>query len=341
MPVTRLPYDMPFGPGPSRRIISAMVALGLLLGACGGGGSDKKDDAAKGASTTTTTPDKVQAQVASYDLAVGPPARFILGIFNEKRGPVGYGTVPMKFFFLGTEQPTGTPQPGPTATGSYLPLPGSPPPPADTSKTTYLSTEQRGVYAAQIAFDRPGVWGVEATVDLDGPNVIRLGFKVLPAHEVPAPGDAAPASQNLTVAAAGTSPGAVDSRASGTTPVPDPELHQGTVAQALAEKRPVLLVVSTPTYCESLFCGPVTDVVAGLAKDYGDRARFIHIEVYKNYEKQELNDAAREWIARGKSINEPWVFLVGADGKVSFRLDNVATRGELEPHMRALPAMGA
>lgn len=322
-----------------RRTASAVVGLALVLSACGGG-SGKKDDAAKGGSTTTA-PDQVQGQVASYDLAVGPPARFIFGIFNEKRGPVGYGTVPMRFFFLGTDQPAGTPQPGPTASGSYLPLPGSAPPPADTSKTVYLSTEQRGVYAAQIAFDRPGFWGVEATVDLDGPKTVRKGFKVLPAHQVPAPGDTAIGSQNLTVADTATAPGAVDSRASATTPVPDPELHQRTVAQALAEKRPVLLVISTPTYCVSVFCGPVTDMVSGLAKEYGDRARFIHIEVWKDYESKELNDAAREWIARSEDINEPWVFLIGADGKITVRSDNVATRAELEPHLRSLPALPA
>lgn len=323
----------------SRPAASVVVGLALVVGACGGGGG-KKDDGAKGA-TTTTSPDEVQGQVASYDLAVGPPGRFTLGIFNEARGPIGYGTVPMRFFFLGTDKPSGTPQPGPTATGAYLPLPGSPPPPADTSKTVYLSTDQRGVYATQVAFDRPGVWGVEATVDLDGPNTIKVGFKVLPAREVPGVGDPAIASQNLTLDAAATSPAAVDSRASATAPVPDPELHQTTVAQALAEKRPVLLVISTPTYCESRFCGPVTEVASELAKQYADRARFIHIEFWKDFRAEQLNDAAKEWIGRGESVNEPWAFLIGTDGRIAVRLDNIATRGELEPPLRSLPPMPA
>ena len=103
------------------------------------------------------------------------------------------------------------------------------------------------------------------------------------------------------------------------------------------EKRPVLLVISTPTYCVSLFCGPVTDMVAGLAKDYANRARFIHIEVWKDYKAQQLNDAAKEWIARGEDINEPWVFLIGADGKITARFDNVVTRSELEPLIQKLP----
>ena len=34
---------------------------------------------------------------------------------------------------------------------------------------------------------------------------------------------------------------------------------------------------------------------------------------------------------------EPWVFLIGADGRIAARWDNVATRGEIEPLLRDLP----
>ena len=312
--------------------LAALLAL-MSLSACGGG----DDDAAKD-TTSSTAPGKVDGSVASYDVAVGPPSRFMFGMFNEGRGPIGYGTAALSFFFLG-EDCGGTPQPGPTATGTYLPLPGSPPPPADTSKTVYLPTDQRGVYAADVAFDRPGYWGLSAVVDLDGPQTVKKCFKVLPEPDVPTVGEAAPATQNLTVSTPGAPPEAIDSRASANAPVPDADLHQTTVAQALAEKRPVLLVVSTPTYCVSLFCGPVTDMIGELAKQYADRARFIHIEVWKDFKAQQINDAAKEWIARGADINEPWVFLIGADGKVSARWDNIATRSELEAELGKLPPM--
>jgi len=101
----------------------------------------------------------------------------------------------------------------------------------------------------------------------------------------------------------------------------------------------VLLVISTPTYCVSLFCGPVTEMVDGLAKDYANRARFIHIEVWKDYKGQQLNDAAKEWIAKGEDINEPWVFLIGSDGKVAARFDNIVTREALEGLLQKLPPM--
>jgi len=319
----------------SRLTLALVVAAGLTLTGCGG----DDDGDARGATTTAAGPDQVDGSVASYDLAVGPASRFMLGMFNQARGPIGYGTAELTFFFLGETSAGGTPEPGPTATGTYLPLPGSPAPPEDTSKPVYLPTDQRGVYAAQVAFDRPGFWGVSAVVDLDGRQEVKKAFKVAATHSVPMPGDAAPLTENLTLSTPGAPPHAIDSRASAGTPVPDPDLHQTTVAQALAEKRPVLLVISTPTYCVSVFCGPITDMVDELQDEYGDRARFIHIEVWKDYQAKELNEAAKEWIARGPDINEPWVFLIGADGKIAARFDNIATRPELEALLRPLPPM--
>lgn len=321
----------------ARLILAVAIAAGLTLTACGGGDDD--GDAQGTTTSSAAGPDQVDGSVASYDLAAGPASRFMFGMFNQAKGPIGYGTAALSFFFLGEDSAAGEPQPGPTATATYLPLPGSPPPPGDASKPVYLPTEQRGVYAAEVAFDRPGFWGVSAVVDVNGPQKVNKAFKVAAKHAVPMPGDAALPTQNLTVSTPGAAPQAIDSRASANVGVPDPDLHQTTVAQALAEKRPVLLTISTPTYCVSLFCGPITDMVGELGRQYGDRARFIHIEVWKDYQAKELNDAAKEWIAQGPDINEPWVFLIGADGKIAARFDNIATRSELEALLQKLPPM--
>ncbi len=312
-----------------------LLALALLA-ACGGD-ADGGGEAAS--SETTTTKPAISAIVASYDLAVGPAARFTVGVVNTDKGPVGYGTVDLRFFYFGESGASDKAEPGPTATAHYLPLPDSPPPPPGADKPVYLETSERGVYAAEVAFDRAGFWGVAVTADLDRPETATATFKVQPAHTVPAPGDPALPSDNLTLETPGASAVAIDSRAGGGDPVPDPELHGTTVKQALDAGRPAVLVISTPTFCVSVFCGPVTDMVAELAADYADRASFVHIEVWKDYEAKQLNDAAKDWIARGEDINEPWVFLIGADGKITARWDNVATRGEIEPLLQKLPVI--
>jgi hypothetical protein len=310
-----------------------LILSTLVLTACGG------DDGGGASSETTTTKPAISAIVASYDLAVGPPARFTVGVVNTDEGPVGYGSVELRFFYLGQGEATAEAKPGPSATAHYLPLPGSPPAPAGADKPVYLKETERGVYAAEVPFDQAGFWGVAVTAELDRTETATATFKVQAAHAVPAAGNPALPSDNLTLDTPGASPTAIDSRAGGGDPVPDPELHRTTVKQALDAGRPVVLVISTPTFCVSVFCGPVTDMVGELAADYADRASFVHIEVWKDYEGKQLNDAAKDWIARGEDINEPWVFLIGADGKIAARWDNVATRGEIEPLLQKLPVI--
>jgi len=211
-------------------------------------------------------------------------------------------------------------------------------------------SQARGVYAASVGFDRPGFWQVEVTARIgDGAGAGDVksatgAFAVLDRHVVPAPGDLAPRSQNLTMDAPPDVPrAAIDSRAGsdGSQPIPDPELHATTVAAALDAGRPVVVTVSTPVYCTSRFCGPITDMVQELSHVYGDRASFVHIEVFRDFQNTVINRAAAEWIYPDQvgGLNEPWVFVVGADGRVTARFDNVATQAELEPLIQALPVI--
>ena len=61
-----------------------------------------------------------------------------------------------------------------------------------------------------------------------------------------------------------------------------------------------VVVFATPVYCTSRFCGPVTDMVQELARAYSDRASFIHVEIWQDFEKKELTRAAAEWLVGGR-----------------------------------------
>jgi len=325
----------------SRHRATALVLCAVLLAgltaACSSGGT--KGSAAQGKGS-------LAVEVASYDLAAGPPARFIAGLLNADQQLVGFGTVTMQFAFLGTEQAStaSTPVGGPT-TATFLPIPGttvpSPPPP----DPVVVAGVDRGVYAAQFGFDRPGFWQVEVTARIAGKQQRGTGaFAVADHHHLPAPGDAALDTSNLTMASTDVPKAAIDSRAGTSGEVPDPELHSTTIAAALAAKRPAVVVFATPVYCVSRFCGPVTDLVDDLSKANADRASFIHVEIYKNFESQNdadrLNTAAADWLFRDEDLTEPWVFVIGADGRIAARFDNVATAAELEPLIKALPVIG-
>jgi hypothetical protein len=317
-------------PMPFRRIAVAGAAL-LLLVACGGsGGADKAGG------------DDLAVQVASYDLATGKPSRFIVGLITMDQRLIGYGTVDLRFSYVGTKEDAGKPTPfGPVVKASYLPIHGSVvPDPAPATPQIVAASDTRGLYGAQTSFDKAGFWEVEATATVDGKARSGKGaFAVNATHAVPAVGDQAQATETLTLTTPDVPRPAIDSRA-GSGEIPDPDLHRTTIAASLAAKRPVVAVFATPVYCTSRFCGPITDLVDELAHQYADRADFVHVEIWRDFQSKTVNKSAADWIYKNDQLNEPWVFVIGADGRISARFDNVVTRGELEPLLKALPVIG-
>ena len=318
----------------SRTRCLAVVALAaLLLAACagdqGGGGEGQEQGSQQGGQQ-----DAFVVEVASYDLAAGRPTRFIAGLVAGEGRLVAYGTVQMRFAFLGTQQPKQVAEAAPSisATASFLPIPGSPPADSRQGPVEVAPSEGRGVYATTVTFDRPGYWGLQVIAELQGKGQrsATTVFQVRDSHQVPAVGDRALRTRNHTLSSKDVPKAAIDSRAQvDEGKIPDPQLHQLTIADAIAKRKPTVVVFSTPVYCVSQFCGPVTEVVAGLAEEYGDRASFIHVEIWRDYEKREINKAAADWLLRGGNLNEPWVFVIGADGRITARFDNVATEDEV------------
>ena len=319
----------------TRRVAACLLVAALGAAACGGGGSS-------GSGGGAAASKGLAAEVASFDLAVGPAARFIVGLLTNDQEFVSYGSVHLRFTYEGRGEKGARSRPGPEATAPFISLPGSPAAGSRPGPAPLPGSVGKGVYGAQVAFDRAGFWKVHVTARLVGeakPRTATAAFPVRDKHAIPAPGDPALPSENLTVRSPNVPTKAVDSRADGAA-IPDPELHQTTIARALALHRPAVVVFATPVYCTSRFCGPVTDMLQELARAYADRASFVHVEIWQDFEKQVLTKAAAEWLLRNNDLNEPWVFVIGADGRITARFDNVVTRDEVEPLLRALPVIG-
>jgi len=314
-----------------RRTVIITLMLGLLGTACSGSGDPDPSPARSGPS--------FNAEVASADLYAGAPQRFLLGILaGDANGIryVSYGDVDLRFAFLGDG--TSSPGTGPSAVATYVGAPGTGT--GGPTPTLTQPSEARGVYQAEdVTFDRAGTWQVtaEAQVADAGPMQVTGAFSVAAEPAVPAPGQRALKTENLTLDSTDEPPGAIDSRAVGGGPIPDQNLHRWTIADAIRQHRPALVTFATPVYCQSKFCGPVVDAVEQLSQRYDDRAVFIHVEIYHDQVDNEINQAAADWLFRDDELREPWLFLIGADGRIIDRWGVLFDPVEVAAALRALP----
>ena len=255
-------------------------------------------------------PESLRLALASSDLAVGSN-RVVFGVIDADIGPVRDADVSVSTFFL---TPTGEQQ-GPIET-------------LDAVFRTWPVTP-RGVFTAQLNFDRPGEWGIGAVVtDAHGTErKATARVRVKDASATPALGTAAPRSVSKTLAD-------VDGFQQLTTDFkPDAGLYRLTVADALHTGKPLLLAFSTPAYCQTATCGPQLAVIKELKAKYAGKMNFIHIEVYDNPHEIEgdlsnavISPTAEEW----GLPSEPWTFIVDREGIIRAKFEAFTTREELE-----------
>jgi hypothetical protein len=114
---------------------------------------------------------------------------------------------------------------------------------------------------------------------------------------------------------------------------PDLPLLRYSVAQSLAAHAPFVVAFATPKFCTSRTCGPVVDVVEVARKRFAaSEVRFIHVEVFRD------NDPAKgynRWMGQWGLASEPWVFLVGRDGRVQAKFEGSVSEAELAAAIRA------
>ena len=183
-------------------------------------------------------------------------------------------------------------------------------------------TDVRGLYVAQVVFERPGPWGLEVVTRTGGGSIEAARFRVdvLAVSPTPAPGGAAPRSRNLVARDVS------DVREIDSSEPPDPRLHQVRIADAIAQGRPQVIVFASPRLCTSRVCGPVVDVVRTLIPAYGRRVAFVHQEIWRREAPRQFTPTVVEWGLR----SEPWIFVVDGTGTVRAKFEGLTTRRELE-----------
>jgi hypothetical protein len=182
--------------------------------------------------------------------------------------------------------------------------------PAFRAKTT---SEDPGaatvVYSTDLHFPGPGEWRVAAILKEEG----ELRAKPLPSVEVgqfkriPRPGAAAPRIHTPTAQDVGGDLSKI------TTRVPPDSQNKVDYAEALG-KEPIVLLFATPQFCQSRVCGPVVDVAEQAKQEYGDKAAFIHMEIYND---NDPGKGVRPQVRAFHLPSEPWLFTIDRKGNVS------------------------
>ena len=170
------------------------------------------------------------------------------------------------------------------------------------------AAEASVVYSTQLDLPSDGEWRIAAVLKEDGelkgapmPGVVVGQF-----HRVPRPGQKAPKIHTPTAED-------VDGDLSKiTTRTPPDTLNKVDYAEALG-REPIVLLFASPRFCQSRVCGPVLDVAEQAKQEYGDKAAFIHMEIYND------NDPAkhpRPQVRRFHLPSEPFLFTIDRHGVV-------------------------
>jgi hypothetical protein len=324
--------------------LGAFIALLAFAVACGGGDDDdnatENPTATGGISVTPATgtcSENVVAEpiegnllpiVVSSDMAVGEN-RFQLGLVDQEAGlPLTGATLHAQFICFDTEEGT------PAFEADLEPV---------TLTKTYTHTHadgtieaheagETGAYITYANFDRPGNWGVVITGETaDGEELEGAGltFNVLEEKFGLAVGDPAPRSVQLIASDVD------DIHDIDTSLEPNENMHNMTIADAVTSGKPTVVGFATPAYCQTQICGPVKEIMDDLYGDYEGEVNFIHVEPYdvprmRSGDCESIADCIVPAVNEWRLPNEPWLFVVDAEGNIAAAFDGIASLEEIE-----------
>ena len=294
-----------------------LVVLAATLGVagCGSGtnGNGSAEPGTLGAELARTGPDVALIQGTS-DYAVGPVRVTFLVIDSKSRSIER----PHARVWVGPSLDA----PPTTSTEAALEPIGIP------GKSESATGGVTRIYVARFGLSRPGKYTLVAQPE--GAKIQGIAtLDVRRRPQAPAVGDRAIPSRTPTLASAHG-----DVASLTTANPPDLSLLRYSVGESVKAHTPFVLVFATPKFCSSRTCGPVVDVAQAVQRRFaGSGVRFIHVEVYTdNNPAQGFNRWFREW----RLPSEPWVFLVGRDGRIKARFEGSVSAAELSAAVQRL-----
>jgi hypothetical protein len=311
------------------------VAACLLLAACNGGssGSSSSSTSSPGSATaaTTTTPtlaailhvpvnggrvDAANVLVPSgKDFQSGIDQRVSLGLLGKDGSGIDAdgGVIDVYLAPRSDAVPLG---PFPAREESVM-APGAP-----------TDSPLQSTYIAHVKVPQAGTYFIAARFELGGKTTTASGPITIHANAATAAvGALVPRSQTPTLASTRG-----DLKALTTAAPPDTSLLRYSIAGSIAAHVPFVVTFATPAFCQSRICGPTVSVVQEAQRRLkGTPLRFIHVEIYEHNTPPNPN----QWVLQWKLPSEPWVFVVGADGRLKAKFEGAVGVNEVVAAARA------
>jgi hypothetical protein len=186
-------------------------------------------------------------------------------------------------------------------------------PPYQGKTTTENPDVASVVYSAQVPFPNEGEYKVVALIkEKGGWARNKLGsVQVGEFEKIPRPGQKAPLIQTPTAQSVDGNLAKLSTR------VPPDTQNQVNYADVLG-KEPILLLFTTPKFCQSRVCGPVVDVAEQAQHEFEGKANFIHMEIYND---NDPSKGVRPQVRRFHLPTEPWLFAINREGVVSAAIE--------------------
>jgi hypothetical protein len=186
--------------------------------------------------------------------------------------------------------------------------------PAFRAQTTAADPDAASaVYTTHVDFPSDGEWRIAALIKQNGElTATLLPSAVVGAYKgVPRVGQKAPLIHTPTPSDVGGDLSKI------TTRIPPDTQNKVDYAEVLG-REPIVLLFATPQFCQSRVCGPVVDVAEQVKQLYGDKAAFIHMEIYKD---NDPSKGVRSQVRAFHLPSEPWLFAIDRNGRIVAEID--------------------
>jgi len=322
-----------------------LLAAGILLAGCGSSDSEFTSAAAETAESRPAPPKSefpapegrtlrqvLKGADGPAELVVTPAAeafypgvnRYPFGVSDRQKGPVPDAEVALYYAKVppakpGAKSKSGNLGQAAKAQQNALDQPAVGPfpaaieslatKPAFRAKTTSDDPDAAPVvYSTELNFPTEGEWLVAAIVKEGGERkgTVLRDAVVGEFKKIPEVGQKAPKIHTPTAQDVGGDLSKI------TTRVPPDSQNKVDYAEALG-KEPVVLLFATPQFCQSRVCGPVVDVAEQAKHEFGDKAAFIHMEIYND---NDPGRGARPQVRAFHLPSEPWLFTIDRHGIV-------------------------